>query len=90
MNNDRIVELIELLTADDGSSLEILCPNADFNGQPDRAIEVTDSWTEWEPKRFGANTLLECLEAAMTAKQAAENQAKLVEHYGHLGEPKET
>jgi hypothetical protein len=83
-DTDRTLELIELLSMDEGASVNILCPNPDFNGQPDRAIEVSADWTGWHPKRFAANTLLQCLEDALTAQQASGNREKLAGHYGHL------
>ncbi len=76
MDHERIVELIEMLVADEGASLTINCPNPDFEG-PQRTIDVSDYWTEWHAARFEGDTLQASLEAALTSKQAGENREKL-------------
>lgn len=60
----EILALINALRADEGASVEILCDNPDFNGQPDRAIVVVGDWTDYQAKRFGADSLVECLRDA--------------------------
>lgn len=64
-----IVTAIDTLRADEGSEVRILCDNPDFNGQPDRAVEVCGSWTRWHPIRFADDSLLGCLEHAVVAMQ---------------------
>lgn len=62
-----IVEPLNRLRANEGASVTFICDNPDFNGQPNCAIEVTDSWTDWEPRRFAAETIAECLKLAVAA-----------------------
>jgi hypothetical protein len=64
----RIVELIELLVADEGNSCQVVCPNPDWNDLPNRVIEVSAEWTDWKPRRFGGDTLLAALEAAVKCR----------------------
>lgn len=78
---ERIVELIEMLVADEGAELSIACPNPDFDG-PQRIIDVCDQWTDWDNARFEGDTLQEALEAALTSRQAGENRDKLKRMYG--------
>lgn len=60
--------LIEQLRANEGATIEICCSNPDFNGQPNEVVVITDDWTAWKPRRFGADTLLEALRAAKTVR----------------------
>lgn len=62
-----VATLLNRLRAEDGSSVAIMCQNADFNGQPNEAIEVSASWTNWEPRRFTGDTLAGALWAAIRA-----------------------
>lgn len=63
-----IVEPLNRLRSDEGSSVEILSDNPD--GPPNCAIRVFGNWNEthWVTKRFDGNTLAECLQAAEAAK----------------------
>lgn len=57
--------IVEELRAPEGSAVIILCPNPDFNGLPNQAVEVCADWTGWQDKRFSGNTVLECLRNAV-------------------------
>lgn len=85
MPDERIVELIEMLVEDEGSSLTIMCKNPDFVG-PNRIIDVCDHWTEWQAARFEGETLEDALEAALTSKESGENREKLKLMYAGLVE----
>lgn len=78
---ERIVEIIEMLVADEGAELSIACPNPDFDG-PQRIVDVCDQWTDWDTARFEGDTLQDALEAALTSRQAGENREKLKRMYG--------
>lgn len=64
-----ILEMIDQLRADEGSSVELVSDNADFNGLPDRAIVVSGDWTDWEPRTFRADLIVDCLALAIAAKR---------------------
>ena len=68
----EIVGAIEELRSEEGDSVTIISPNANFNDQPNEAIEVCGDWTNWLDKRFTGETLREALQAAVKAKAAAE------------------
>jgi hypothetical protein len=55
-------KLIDQLRSEEGSSVEIVADNADFNGMPDRLVIVHD--IDGNSRRFGGDTLLECLRKA--------------------------
>lgn len=65
----EIIALIDKLRFDEGDSVTILCDNPDFNGQPDRVIVVNGAWTDWQDRRFGADTLVQALRAAVGSRQ---------------------
>ena len=44
-NATEIVRLIQLLRADEGDSVTLLCDNPDFNGQPNCAVVCNGDWT---------------------------------------------
>lgn len=72
-----VIEAIEALRENEGSSVTILCENPDADeSQPLNVVEVIDDWTGWETKRFGGDTLLLAIQAAMAAKtlQAEESR----------------
>jgi len=60
--------LIETLRAPEGHSVTLMCDNPDFNGQPNCAIEVCGDWTNWHPKRFTGETVLDALRSARAAQ----------------------
>lgn len=57
----RIVNLIDELRADEGTSVEIISDNAEFNEHPDCLIYVYDLGIR---RSFAGASILECLEAA--------------------------
>ena len=79
----EIVRLIELLRADEGDSVTILCDNPDFNGQPNCAIECCGDWTGWLHKRFAADTLLDTLSMAVTERQLPSPREVIAASNGH-------
>jgi hypothetical protein len=64
----NIVGMINDLRADEGDSVTFLCDNPDFNGQPNNAVEVSASWTDYKDERFTGDTLEAALTAACFAK----------------------
>lgn len=56
---------INELRRSEGASVEIFCDNPDGPC----AIEVTDDWTSWSPRRFEGVNVLEALYAAQSAKR---------------------
>jgi hypothetical protein len=58
--------MIHQLRAEEGAEVAIMCPNPE--GPPNEAVEITDDWTGWEPRRFTGDTLLQALEGAASAK----------------------
>lgn len=70
--SEIIVNCINILRNEEGSSVEILCENPD--GEPTNVVVVSDDWTDWEPRRFGGNTLLDALRAAVAARTEAKNK----------------
>jgi len=79
----EIVRLIELLRADEGDSVTILCDNPDFNDQPNCAIECCGDWTGWLHKRFAADTLLDALSMAATERQLPSPREVIATSNGH-------
>lgn len=66
----EIWSAINELRSGEGDSVEIHCDNPDFNGLPNCAIGVTAYWTDWTPRQFRADTVLDCLHAALTERSA--------------------
>jgi hypothetical protein len=62
---------IEILTDGEGDTVAVLSPNPDFNGQPNYAIDCCGHWTNWENRRFAADTQIECFVLALQAFRAA-------------------
>lgn len=63
--------IVEELRAEEGATIEIGGSNPDFNGQPNEVVIVTDDWTAWKPRRFGAETVLLALRAAKMCRDIA-------------------
>ncbi len=59
--------LIEQLRAPEGATVTICCDNPDFGG-PGSVVEVCDDWTDWLPRRFEGDTVLDALRAARYTK----------------------
>ena len=67
----KLVEFNRMVTAlrsKEGDSLTLLSDNADFNGQPNNAIECNGDWTGWEDRRFTGETLHASVQAAYVAR----------------------
>ena len=65
----RMMDLIDVLRQSEGASIEIPCPNPDFDG-PAQLVRITSESTNWQPRTFYGNCLLECLEAAFAEQEA--------------------
>ena len=63
----EIWRAIETLTEGEGNSVNVLCPNPDFNGQPNYAIECNGDWTDWRDRRFAHDSQVECFRLAVRA-----------------------
>lgn len=66
-----IVVAIDELRREEGSTVEILCDNPDFNGQPNNAVIVNADWTRYEDHRVSGHTLRGALENAVAIKKMA-------------------
>ena len=71
----EIWRIIEVLTDEEGDTVNVLCPNPDFNGQPGYAIECNGSWTNWEDRRFADDNQVECFRIALAAYRLAVREA---------------
>lgn len=80
---DEIVRLINVLRADEGDSVTILCDNPDFNGQPNCAIICNGDWTGWVDKRFAADTVLDALSMAMVERNLPSPRKVIATSNGH-------
>lgn len=76
-NNRRVivraletVGLIDALRDDEGNAVTISCDNPE--GPPNNAIEVTADWTDWEPRRFEGDNVLDALRAAAFSRPDGE------------------
>lgn len=69
----QAMALIRELTQGEGESLNILCPNPDFGaGSPNYAVELSSEAWDYEPMRFGGDSLLAALKAAKEGVLSAE------------------
>jgi hypothetical protein len=75
--------MIDLLRAEEGDSVTILCDNPDFNGQPNCAVICNGDWTGWNDRRFAADTVLDALAMAMTEKRLPAPRKVIAESNGH-------
>lgn len=68
-----VIEAVEIwatikdLTEGEGNSVTVLCPNPDFNGQPNHAIKCNGDWTNWQDLRFAHDNRAECFRMALVA-----------------------
>lgn len=62
-----IVDAINTLRCEEGSSLTIFCQNPEGCGPDNEAITVSAGWTNWEDRRFTGTTLAECFARALVA-----------------------
>jgi hypothetical protein len=60
-----LLEALNELRAEEGSSVTLLCDNPDFNGQPNNAIICNGEWTDWQDRRFTGDDLAEAIYAAL-------------------------
>jgi len=67
-----IVEPLEELRNEEGSRVEIMCDNADFNDLPNSHIRAYGDWTNGEGEVFTGDNLAAALKAGVEAKRAAE------------------
>lgn len=66
------VVMLELLRKDEGASVTVLCDNPEaVSADVQCAVEISDDWTDWEPKRFYGRDIGTCLKQAIEAKGAA-------------------
>ena len=69
----KVVDAIDVLRAEEGSSVTICCDNP----EPDswnNAIDVVGDWTEWDETRAHGQTVLECLTDAVRMKRECESK----------------
>jgi hypothetical protein len=71
---NEIWGIIADLTEGEGNTVTVLCPNPDFNGQPNYAIECCGDWTDWQDRRFAHDSRIECFRMAWAAHKAAEGR----------------
>lgn len=79
----EIVRLINELRANEGNSVTIPCDNPDFNGQPNCAVICNGDWTDWQDKRFAADTLLDALSMAFVESKLPTPRKVVAESNGH-------
>lgn len=65
MDPKAFLIMLNALRNPEGVSVQFICPNPDFNGGPNEVVIVCAEWTNWEEKRYGANTLFQALENAL-------------------------
>ena len=76
ISDEEAIEIwraIEIMTDGEGNSVNVLCPNPDFNGQPAYAIECCGDWTGWADKRFASDSQVECFRIALREHLARED-----------------
>lgn len=66
----RICNAIGELTSGEGSILTLVGANPDFNG-PEQIIECSGDWNNFEDERFEGDSLVDCLELAVSEKRKA-------------------
>lgn len=67
LQDARNWRIVEQLRAAEGHSVEILCDNPDFNGQPNCKVLCCGGWTDWHNELFTGNTIDEALGNALVA-----------------------
>lgn len=82
-NEAHFVWLVNELRAEEGDSVTILCDNPDFNGQPNSAVICNGDWTNWQDKRFAADTVLDALAMALTERKLPSPRDVIAESNGH-------
>lgn len=60
---------IEQLRAGEGDSVTVLCDDPEAESTAARlAVECVGAWTQWEPRRFYGESVLQCLAKAAVAQ----------------------
>ncbi|GAA2887730.1 hypothetical protein GCM10010837_47010 [Aminobacter niigataensis] len=59
--------IVEQLRAAEGHSVQILCDNPDFNGQPNCKVLCCGDWTDWHDELFTGASIDEALGNAIVA-----------------------
>lgn len=75
---EAIVNPLNELRQDEYSSVEFICDDPNFDGQPEAGVNVCGAWTDWRPRRFTGDTVAACLAKALEAKRkydAEENKS---------------
>jgi hypothetical protein len=65
---NAILKPLHQLREPEGASVTFNCDNPDFNGRPNCVVTVCDDWTDYHHKDFRADTLAECLQLAVKAR----------------------
>lgn len=71
-----IVKPLDELRADEGSTVLIPCDNPEPSDPTGCYVEVADEWTEWRPRSFAGENLIEALVRAVEAKREAAEVAR--------------
>lgn len=59
----------EKLREEEGAQVTFVCDNPEFNDMPNCCVFVTASWTNDKEQDFRGETVLDCLQKAIEAKQ---------------------
>lgn len=70
------LEAIEELREDEGDCVQITSDNADFNVQPNCLIVCSGEWTAWADIDFTGETILACLQSAVSRRREVESDDK--------------
>lgn len=62
---DGVAELVDLICSDEGATVTFTGQNPDFNGLPNECVFVCGPTTGWKDRDFHADTLTDCLRAAL-------------------------
>ena len=67
LQDARNWRIVEQLRAAEGNSVQFICDNPDFNGQPNARVICGGDWTSWEDFAFTGATIDEALAKAFAA-----------------------
>lgn len=67
------MELVNELREEEGSSVNLVADNADFEG-PECLVECVGRWTDWQERRFTGATRLEALTKAAEAYRSHQSE----------------
>lgn len=71
--NERLKAIVDPLNEirqDEGTTVSIICDNPDFGSGPDAQISVNADWTNWKDEHFPGKSLAECLKYAATVRKS--------------------